>query len=109
MINEKKFGVADALQSLVPGSSWAVSGDSIGGLEWFSEEIERPTDLAILQEVDRLQKEYDALAYQRLRAAEYPDFKEYLDGVVKGDQAQIDAYIAACLAVKEKYPKPEDS
>ena len=44
--------------------------------------------------------------YQRLRAAEYPDFRDYLDGVVKGNQAQIQAYIDACLAVKAKYPKP---
>lgn len=29
------------------------------------------------------------------------------EGVVKGDQAQIDKYIADCLAVKAKYPKPE--
>jgi hypothetical protein len=109
MIYSRTFGVAEALQSLVPGALWALSGDSVGGLEWMSDDIERPTDLAILQEVDRLQKEYDALEYQRLRAAEYPDFKEYLDGVVKSDQAQIDAYIAACQAVKEKYPKPEVS
>lgn len=46
-----------------------------------------------------------ANAYKALRAAEYPDFREYLDGIVKGDQAQIDAYIAACQAVKNKYPK----
>jgi hypothetical protein len=39
------------------------------------------------------------------RANEYPDFKEYLDGIVKGDQLQIDKYIADCLAVKAKYPK----
>ena len=39
------------------------------------------------------------------RAKEYPDFKDYLDGIVKGDQAQIDKYIADCLAVKAKYPK----
>ena len=39
------------------------------------------------------------------RSKEYPDFKEYLDGIVKGDQAQIDKYIADCLAVKAKYPK----
>ena len=39
------------------------------------------------------------------RANEYPDFKQYLDGIVKGDQAQIDKYIADCLAVKAKYPK----
>ena len=45
-------------------------------------------------------------AYKELRAAEYPPIVDYLDGVVKGDQAQIDAYIAACQAVKAKYPKP---
>ena len=43
--------------------------------------------------------------YSELRAAEYPDFKLYLDGVVKDDQAQIQSYIDACLAVKAKYPK----
>ncbi len=44
-------------------------------------------------------------AYKELRAKEYPDFKYYLDGIVKNDKAQIQAYIDACLAVKEKYPK----
>ena len=43
--------------------------------------------------------------YQELRIAAYPPMTDYLDGVVKGDQAQIDAYIAACQAVKDKYPK----
>jgi len=44
--------------------------------------------------------------YADKRAMEYPPMADYLDGVVKGDQAQIDAYIAACQAVKAKYPKP---
>lgn len=44
--------------------------------------------------------------YQRQRAAEYPPVTDYLDGIVKGDQAQVQAYIDACLAVKAKYPKP---
>lgn len=60
------------------------------------------------------QRELDELAhleeaktqYQRDRAAEYPSINDYIDGVVKGDQAQIQAYIDACLAVKAKYPKP---
>ena len=43
--------------------------------------------------------------YQRDRAAEYPAITDYIDGVVKGDQAQVQAYIDACLAVKAKYPK----
>ena len=49
----------------------------------------------------------DAHAYIAKRQAEYPPAADYLDAVVKGDQAQIDAYIAACQAVKTKYPKPE--
>jgi hypothetical protein len=47
----------------------------------------------------------DAHAYIAKRQAEYPSFIDYLDGVVKGDQAQIDKYIADCQAVKAKYPK----
>lgn len=47
----------------------------------------------------------DAHAYKAKRAAEYPPITDYLDGVVKGNQAQIDKYIADCLAVKAKYLK----
>lgn len=47
----------------------------------------------------------DPNAYKAKRAKEYPPITDYLDGVVKGDQAQIDKYIADCLAVKVKYPK----
>jgi hypothetical protein len=47
-----------------------------------------------------------ATKYQRDRAAEYPSMIDYIDGIVKGDQAQVQAYIDACLAVKAKYPKP---
>ena len=47
----------------------------------------------------------DANAYKTKRASEYPPITDYLDGVVKGDQTQIDKYIADCLAVKTKYPK----
>jgi len=43
-------------------------------------------------------------AYKDKRAAEYPDFRDYLDGIVKGDQAQVQAYIDDCNAVKNKYP-----
>jgi hypothetical protein len=47
----------------------------------------------------------DPLAYQAERAMEYPPITDYIDGIVKGDQAQVQAYIDACLAVKAKYPK----
>jgi len=45
--------------------------------------------------------------YIEKRKNEYPPAADYLDGIVKGDQAQIQAYVNACLAVKAKYPKPE--
>jgi hypothetical protein len=47
----------------------------------------------------------NARAYIAKRAAEYPPITDYIDGVVKNDQAQVQAYIDACLAVKVKYPK----
>jgi hypothetical protein len=47
----------------------------------------------------------DSKAYIAKRQAEYPSFTDYLDGIAKGDQAQIDKYIADCQAVKAKYPK----
>jgi hypothetical protein len=50
--------------------------------------------------------EHYATEYQRQRKQEYPPIEDYIDGVVKGDQAQINEYIAKCQAVKAKYPKP---
>ena len=54
---------------------------------------------------DAVQAYVDAHAYIAKRASEYPPITDYIDGVVKGDQAQIDKYIADCLAVKARHPK----
>ena len=35
----------------------------------------------------------------------YPPAADWLDGMVKGDQAQMDKYVADCLAVKDRFPK----
>jgi hypothetical protein len=43
------------------------------------------------------------------RKAEYPSLGEFADAFVKmqnGDSSQMEAYVASCLAVKAKYPKP---
>lgn len=53
----------------------------------------------------KLQVDFNLLTYAEKRIREYPDLRDYLDGIVKGDQAQIQAYIDACMAVKAKYPK----
>ena len=56
-------------------------------------------------DMDAVNAWVDPNAYKAKRASEYPPITDYLDGVVKGDQAQINKYIADCLAVKAKYPK----
>jgi len=43
--------------------------------------------------------------WRDLRAKAYPPAADYLDGIVKGDQAQVAAYVAACQEVKARYPK----
>jgi len=100
-----------ALQSLRPGSEWSLNGDTYDGLQWLEPPVweggqSKPTKEEVDAEVARLKQEWEYTEYQRLREKEYPDFRDYLDGIVKGDQGQMQAYINACLAVKEKYPKP---
>jgi hypothetical protein len=60
---------------------------------------------AVVYDEAAVQAYIDAHSYIEKRQAEYPSFINYLDGLVKGDQAQIDKYIADCQAVKAKYPK----
>lgn len=69
------------------------------------EEAQRDAEEAqwLVEKAERVKIEY-----QRKRASEYPPMAEYLDGIVKGDQAQVQAYIDACLAVKLKFPKPTE-
>ena len=43
--------------------------------------------------------------YAILRQAFYPPMAEYLDAIVKGDEEAQQAYIDACLHVKEMFPK----
>lgn len=61
----------------------------------------------LLIEIDNYKKEFNAISYKSNRIGEYPPITDYLDGIVKGDQAQIQKYINDCLEVKSKYPKPE--
>ena len=104
--------ITKAIISLRPGAIWSLDGDTYDGLQWLEKPVyeggqKKPTKAEVEAEVARLQKEWEDTEYQRLRAKEYPDIKEYLDGLVKGDTEQMQTYIDACLAVKAKYPKPE--
>lgn len=101
-----RISIVEALNSLVPGASWSLMGYDYEGLNWDDDNISKPSKEVLYAEVERLNNEYISKEYQRLRVAEYPPMADYLDGIVKNDQEQIQAYIDACQAVKDKYPKP---
>jgi hypothetical protein len=100
--------ISQAVLTLRPGASFTIDGEQkYENIIWNSKDLEKPSKIEVLNELNRLQEEYDFKEYQRLRSKEYPPVTDYLDAVVKGDLAQQQAYIDACLAVKAKYPKPE--
>ena len=100
-----KIDICTAILAIKSNAQVSVSADDINTLEWHDNNPTGITNQQILTKQSELQAEYDSKQYQRDRANEYPDFKEYLDGIVKGDDAQIQKYINDCLAVKDKYPK----
>ena len=100
--------VLTAIHRLVPDAVFSWAGDDLADIDW-QDERDRPSDEDILAEAEQCWQDWHDTEYQRLRKAEYPPMEDYLDGVVKGDQAQIDAYIAACQEVKDRYPKPTGS
>lgn len=95
--------VINLLNAAGTGASFKVEPNKI---IWDTIPDTTPTDSEIIAEQTRLEQEWIATEYQRNRRREYPNFVQYLDGIVKGDQEQIQAYIDACQAVKAKYPKP---
>jgi len=97
----------DIIRSILainPNAEVTVNAEDINQITWLNGTTPIPAN-EILAKQQELITEYNSKQYKRDRANEYPNFKEYLDGIVKGDQAQIDKYIADCLAVKAKYPK----
>lgn len=58
------------------------------------------------EEADALRPVPPEPTYADLRRAAYPPMTDLIDGLVKDDPAQVQAYKDACLAVKAQYPKP---
>jgi hypothetical protein len=96
--------IAKSIKAINEQAEFYITNEDINNIEWKNGTTPIPAN-EILAKQQELIAEYNANQYQRDRAKEYPDFKDYLDGIVKGDQAQIDKYIADCLSVKAKYPK----
>ena len=99
--------ISQAVSNLRNGNYYSIIGTEV---HWAEDAVNPPTQAEIDAEIVRLRAEYDANAYQRQRQPEYPSLAELADAIYwasTGDTTRIDAYYAACAAVKAKYPKPE--
>jgi hypothetical protein len=97
-----KINIIQTILAIKSNAQVSVLGDDINTLVWHDNNPTNITNQQILdkqQELQALENVYDN------RRKEYPDFRDYLDGIVKGDNAQVQKYINDCLAVKAKYPK----
>jgi len=102
MANEIKIG--KAILAINADAKYTFTGDDADTIEWIDGTV--PIAKAdILTKQAELQAEYDAQDYARKRKAAYPDIYDYMDGIVKDDQTQINKYIADSQAIKARYPK----
>lgn len=105
MIEEINF--LDAVASLYPSGGYSIRGMDYSGLQWHRTDLPKPTEQEIEDEVARLQVEYEANEYQRLR--QYPSIGDQLDmlwhAIDAGTLNKTSAFYKTLKAVKDEYPK----
>lgn len=85
-----------------------MSGDEYEGIQWLDTEQTLPTLEEVLEEVEKIEEELQRTKYQRLRVREYPPLSDLADALywqAQGNGEPMERYVAACEAVKAKYPK----
>ena len=97
----KQPTISDAIYALGIDGGWKIKEGKI--VKWYSEK-EQPADDVIQAKLTELQAEYDALQYQRDRAANFPSWQEQMDLLYHGG---VDALKAELKKTKDKFPKPE--
>lgn len=95
--------LTEALVILRPGVDFANVDGTLANIRWDTPGVVPPTQA----EVDAAMA---VIEYREKRRSEYPPLADLADATVhreSGDPQPYADYIAACLAVKAKYPKPE--
>ena len=95
---------AKIMQALRPGANYSCNGNTYDGLEWFEPpECEGGQKKPTREEWDaewEMQARIAQLSeYKMKRMLEYPPIVDYIDGVVKGDTEQVQAYIDKCICL----------
>lgn len=101
--------ISRAITSLYPTAQFAIENEDYNRIRWIANQPDPlPTQEELEAEADRLSTLDAANAYQRQRRVEYPPLTDLADALyhqANGDNTKMEAYLAACEAVKIKYPK----
>ncbi len=99
-----KVRIAKAILELEPTASFSVIEEDLEQIEWYSEDVEQPSNEDIQAKLDELQAIEDAKQYQRDRKAEYPSIEDCVHALLDGGDTLTDLQEAR-QAIKDKYPK----
>lgn len=97
------ISVAEAILSICKECQFIVKDNSIEDIEWLNTDISIIPDVeSIQEELDRLQKNYNSLEYQRLRKNAYPSIEDQLDTLY---HQGYDGWREMINNIKQEFPK----
>jgi hypothetical protein len=94
---------SQAILSLEPQAEFSIVEDDYETLQWFKEDVEKPSEDAIVEEISRLEEENKSTEYRQERGMAYPSIQDQLDILY---HEGYDGWKAAIQEVKDRYPKP---
>ena len=93
--------IIDSILAINSNAQVSVEADNIDKIIWHGDTTPISKE-DILAKQAELQADYDAKAYQRSRAEEYPSIEDQLDDLYHNG---IDGWRTTIQAIKDKYPK----
>ena len=101
MSHQDLVNLSQAINNLNPDAQ--VSATGIDDITWH---VGTPTSKSELEtEISRIETEYDAQAYARNRASDYPSNGDQWDMIYKDNKNSTTTHADAVEAVKTKWPK----
>ena len=97
----KSYLIGAAIRAINPSAKFTVHGDITDTIDWLKDTTPI-SESDIKNKIDELEADYNAKAYQRNRASEYPSIVDQLDDIYHNG---IDGWKATIKATKDKYPK----
>jgi hypothetical protein len=96
------FTYADAILNIRPEALFDIRGNQYDTLQWYDTVQDKPEEIEINAELNRLIRQYQANEYQRKRAEEYPSIIDQLDLLY---HVGYDGWKETIQTIKDKYPK----